>query len=86
MLFLAEYLKPRDQSYFVENEVVYVETGKNLSPDLIAPCGMNCALCASYLALVNDLKSKGIKISYCTGCRARNKKCAFMKKILFQIT
>jgi len=57
-----------------------VETGKNLSSDLIAPCGMNCALCASYLALVNDLKSKGVRMPYCTGCRVRNKKCAFLKK------
>jgi hypothetical protein len=57
-----------------------VETGKTLSGDLIAPCGMNCALCASYLALTNKLKSKGVKMPYCTGCRARNKKCAFLKK------
>ena len=48
--------------------------------DLIAPCGMNCALCASNLALKNDLKSKGIKIPYCAGCRPRNKKCSFIKK------
>ena len=57
-----------------------VENGKILSSDLVAPCGMNCALCSSYLALVNDLKTKGIKIPYCKGCRARNKKCAFVKK------
>ena len=57
-----------------------METGKNLSTDLIAPCGMNCALCSNYLSLANDLKNKGIKIPYCTGCRARNKKCAFVKK------
>ncbi len=46
---------------------------------LIAPCGMNCALCSGYLALKNDLKSKGVKTPYCTGCRIRNKKCAFLK-------
>jgi hypothetical protein len=57
-----------------------VETEKNLSLDLIAPCGMNCALCASYLAWVNNVKSKGVKMPYCTGCRARNKQCAFVKK------
>jgi len=57
-----------------------MKTAKNLTSDLIAPCGMNCALCASNLALKNDLKSKGIKIPYCIGCRARNKKCAFIKK------
>jgi ribosomal protein L32 len=48
--------------------------------DLVAPCGMNCALCANHLALANDVKSKGIKMPYCAGCRPRNKKCAFLKK------
>ena len=57
-----------------------METLKKLNGDLIAPCGMNCALCSSYLALTNDLKKKGVKMPYCTGCRARNKQCAFLKK------
>jgi hypothetical protein len=60
--------------------VVKGGNGKNLNAELIAPCGMNCGLCSSYLALTNDLKSKGVKMSYCTGCRARNKQCAFLKK------
>jgi len=47
---------------------------------LIAPCGMNCALCASYLAAQYDLKKQGLGIGYCTGCRPRGKNCAFMKK------
>ena len=57
-----------------------METRKNQSSDLVAPCGMNCALCASYLAFVNDVKSKGAKMPYCAGCRPRNKQCAFLKK------
>ena len=48
--------------------------------ELIAPCGMNCALCAGYLASKNDVKSKGIRMPYCAGCRPRNKQCAFLKK------
>ena len=48
--------------------------------ELIAPCGMNCALCSSYLANKNNLKEKGIKMPYCDGCRPRDKKCAFLKK------
>ncbi len=48
--------------------------------ELIAPCGMNCALCASYLSVKNDLKSKGIRMPACAGCRIRNKMCAFIKK------
>jgi hypothetical protein len=55
-------------------------TAKTLNSDLVAPCGMNCSLCASYLALKNDVKNKGVKISYCIGCRPRNKNCAFIKK------
>jgi len=49
-------------------------------PELIAPCGMNCAVCSGYLALKNDVKSKGIRMPYCKGCRPRDKKCAFLKK------
>jgi hypothetical protein len=48
--------------------------------DLISPCGMNCAICGSYLSNKNDIKSKGISIPYCSGCRPRDKKCAFLKK------
>jgi hypothetical protein len=48
--------------------------------DLIAPCGMNCGLCASYLALKNNVKAKGVKMPYCVGCRPRKKNCAFLKK------
>ncbi len=47
---------------------------------LIAPCGMNCALCSNYLSTKNDLKKVGIMKTYCAGCRPRGKNCAFMKK------
>jgi hypothetical protein len=50
------------------------------SKELIAPCGMNCALCSGYLAKKNNIKEKGIKMPYCDGCRPRDKKCAFLKK------
>jgi len=52
----------------------------SLKENLIAPCGMNCRICSGYLALENDLKSKGIRKSYCSGCRPRDKTCAFLKK------
>src|SRR5674476_369048 len=48
--------------------------------ELIAPCGMNCSVCSSYLAHKYDLRSKGVRMPYCTGCRPRDKKCAFLKK------
>jgi hypothetical protein len=47
---------------------------------LIAPCGMNCAVCVSYLAMMNDLKKRRFGKTYCTGCLPRGKNCAFMKK------
>lgn len=51
-----------------------------MEPNLVAPCGMNCSVCAAYLALKYEVRSKGIKTAYCTGCRPRNKQCAFIKK------
>jgi hypothetical protein len=47
---------------------------------LISPCGMNCALCSSYLAFKNDVRLQGIRMPYCAGCIPRNKNCAFLKK------
>ena len=44
-----------------------------ISEDLIAPCGMNCALCSRYLSSVNNLKR-----SKCPGCRRRNERCSYL--------
>ena len=51
-----------------------------MKEELIAPCGMNCAICSGYLAYKHDIKNKGIRMPYCTGCRPRDKQCAFLKK------
>jgi hypothetical protein len=51
-----------------------------IDEQLIAPCGMNCGVCSGYLALKNDVKSQGIRMAYCAGCRPRSKNCAFLKK------
>ncbi len=52
---------------------------RNIHPELIAPCGMNCAICGAYLAWLNKTpKKKGI--IYCEGCRPRNRQCALIKK------
>jgi hypothetical protein len=48
--------------------------------ELVSPCGMNCALCSGYLAFKNDVRRNDIRMPYCTGCRPRNKNCAFLKK------
>ena len=41
---------------------------------------MNCGVCVSYLAMTNDLKTKGFSKGYCPGCLPRGKNCSFMKK------
>ena len=51
-----------------------------MEKELIAPCGMNCGICSGYLAYKYDIKSNGIGVPYCIGCRPRDKKCAFLKK------
>jgi len=51
-----------------------------MDSELIAPCGMNCHICSAYLGLKNDIKKEGIRNPYCTGCRPRDKQCAFLKK------
>ena len=51
-----------------------------MEPELIAPCGMNCALCASYLAGAAGVPRKAGRVSHCAGCRPRDKRCAFLKK------
>jgi len=49
------------------------------TPDQIAPCGMNCGACSGYLAWSHDIPRKRGKISHCSGCRARKKRCAYLK-------
>ena len=51
-----------------------------MNDELIAPCGMNCGICSRYLALKYDIRSKGISMAYCMGCRPRDRKCTVLKK------
>ncbi len=54
--------------------------GGTFENSLAAPCGMYCGSCRHYLAReMGLLKEKGLKTGS-IGCRARNKKCAFIKK------
>ncbi len=41
---------------------------------------MYCGLCSSYLAYTHQIPRKRGKFSHCTGCRPRDKQCAFIKK------
>jgi hypothetical protein len=47
--------------------------------DLIAPCGMNCGICSAYLACSENIPQRRGKITHCTGCRIRQKKCVYIK-------
>jgi predicted RNA-binding Zn-ribbon protein involved in translation (DUF1610 family) len=47
--------------------------GHPISEALIAPCGMNCALCSRYLAYTHHLKR-----SRCVGCRPRDEQCTYL--------
>jgi len=47
---------------------------------LIAPCGMNCGVCISYLAMKHDLNKQGFSKTYCPGCLPHGKNCAVLKK------
>lgn len=51
---------------------------KVMREELIAPCGMNCGVCVSYLSRVNDLNGKGLKRVCCDGCLPRGKNCLHM--------
>ena len=44
-----------------------------ISEQLIAPCGMNCAICSRYLAYINNLKR-----SQCVGCRPSKERCTYL--------
>jgi hypothetical protein len=51
-----------------------MQQGK-FTPDLIAPCGMNCGICKRYLAYSRGVpKSKG-KVIHCQGCLPSNRNC-----------
>ena len=47
--------------------------------ELIAPCGMDCSACSFYLAFINGTPKRRGSICHCTGCRPRNKQCAYLK-------
>jgi hypothetical protein len=53
---------------------------KAFSPDVIAPCGMNCGICKAYLAYSRRVPYKKGEVSHCTGCLVRNKDCAFIRR------
>lgn len=57
-----------------------MEPTPKFTAELIGPCGMNCGLCKCYLAYSRGVPTKKGEVSHCSGCRIRNKNCAFVKR------
>ncbi len=51
-----------------------------LIAELVAPCGINCGLCRAYLAYSRGVPREKGKVTHCSGCRVRNRNCAFLKR------
>jgi hypothetical protein len=49
-----------------------------MEEELIAPCGMNCGVCVSYLGMKNDINRQGFRRKYCAGCLPRGQNCVYM--------
>jgi hypothetical protein len=52
---------------------------RELSPELLAPCGMNCGVCKAYLAYSRGVPRQRGKVTHCAGCLPRGKNC-FIKR------
>jgi hypothetical protein len=52
---------------------------EKFTPELIAPCGMNCGVCKAYLAYSRGIPKKRGEVTHCSGCLPRNKTC-FIKR------
>ncbi len=61
-----------------------METGK-FTPDLVAPCGMNCGVCRAYLAYSRGVPRKRGSVTHCSGCLPRKKNC-FIKRGCAQLS
>ena len=45
------------------------------TPELVAPCGMNCGICKAYLAFTHGVPRVRGRVTYCAGCVPRGKFC-----------
>ena len=53
---------------------------QTMDPNLVAPCGMNCNVCSSYLAWTHAIPKARGRISHCHGCGRNGKACAYLRK------
>jgi len=52
---------------------------RKFTPELLAPCGINCGVCKAYLAYSRGVLKKRGSVTHCLGCLPRNKNC-FIKR------
>ena len=52
---------------------------EKFTPELVAPCGMNCGVCKAYLAYSRGVPKQRGKVTHCAGCLPRGKNC-FIKR------
>ncbi len=50
--------------------------------DLIAPCGMNCGICSSYLAGTRDIKTSGVRMPVLPRVPPEEQNLCVLKKAL----
>src|SRR3990170_8344225 len=58
--------------------VCYYQLGvqsEKFTPELVAPCGMNCGICKAYLAYSRGVPTQRGKVTHCSGCLPRSKNC-----------
>jgi hypothetical protein len=48
---------------------------EKFTPALLAPCGIYCGTCKAYLACTHGVPRQKGRITYCIGCRPRDKNC-----------
>ena len=48
---------------------------EKFTPELVAPCGMNCGICKAYLAYSRGVPKQRGKVTHCSGCLPRSKTC-----------
>lgn len=56
---------------------------KGFSEELIAPCGMNCAICVGYFGYTMSGTKRKMT---CTGCKPKDKSCAHLKQYCEKLT
>ena len=57
----------------------YNTANGKITPELIAPCGMNCGICKAYLSYSRGIPKEKGNVTHCSGCVPRNKLC-FIKR------